>query len=176
MKKSTLLLSAISLSLAGLSLTAVANTIAADDFVEEASAQGIAEVEAGKLALQKSTSASVKAFAQQMIADHTAANSELAAVAARKNLELDSEAELLSKAKAFALKQRDGESFDAAYASNQVAAHERAIELFQKGAKSDDADIRAYAAAALPKLEKHLHKAHDLAASTAAIKIEKKTK
>jgi len=177
MKKTNILLaSVISLSLSTFSLLATANTIDADDFVEDASAAGIAEIEAGKLALQKSSSSAVKVFAQKMIDDHTAANKELAAVAKSKKLEVSTDAELMNKAKAFALKQRDGESFDVAYANNQVAAHEKAIELFQKGAKSDDADIRAFAAGAIPKLETHLHEAHELAASTSATKMEKKAK
>lgn len=175
MKKTTILLTGLlSLSLSTFSLLAAANTIDADDFIEEASAKGIAEVEAGKLALQKSSSVEVKTFAQKIIEDHTAANNELAALAKSKNLKIATDAELLNKAKAFALKQRDGESFDAAYANNQVSAHEKAIELFQKAAKSDDADIRAYAAKALPTLETHLHEAHELAASASATKIEKK--
>lgn len=177
MKKTNfLLVSALSLSLTSFSLMATADSIDADDFIEDASAQGIAEIESGKLALQKSSSLPVKAFAQQMIDEHTLVNNELAALARSKNLKIDSDAELLNKAKAFALKQRSGESFDAAYAHNQVAEHEKAIELFQSAAKSDDADIRAFAAAALPKLQAHLSKAHELAASTTAIKEEKKAK
>lgn len=82
----------------------------------------------------------------------------------------------MTKAKAFALKQRDGESFDAAYASHQVVAHEKTLALFQKGAKSDDADIAAFATTTLPKLEQHLHGAHDLSAATTAMKAEKKAK
>lgn len=73
--KSLTLVAGIMLSLGAFS--ALTNTIDADDFVESASASGIAEIEAGKLALQKSISPQVKVFAQKMIDDHTAANSEL---------------------------------------------------------------------------------------------------
>jgi putative membrane protein len=140
--------------------------IDADDFVDEASAKGIAEVEAGKLALQKSTSSAVKSFAQKMIDDHTKANAELTAIAKTKKLEVASESELKNKAKAFILKQRDGESFDEAYANNQVMAHEETIELFKKGLTTDDPDISAYARSTLPKLEHHLQMAQDLARQT----------
>ena len=176
MKKTNILLAgAFFLSLNSFSMLAMAeNTIDADDFVEEASAKGIAEIETSKLALQKGVSPDVKTFAQKMIDDHTAANKELAAVAARKKLEVDTEAELMAKAKKMMLKQRDGESFDAAYATGQVAAHESTIALFQKGAKSTDADIAAFATATLPKLEHHLHMAHDLAAKTSTTKSEVK--
>src|SRR5690349_3203992 len=120
--------SAIALMLSMPCVSFAADTIDADDFVEEASAKGIAEINDSKLALQKSSSAAVKAFAQKMIDDHTAANQELAAIAKRKNLDIADDAELMNKAKAFALKQREGESFDAAYAKGQVAAHEQTIE------------------------------------------------
>ncbi|HSC67775.1 MAG TPA: DUF4142 domain-containing protein [Cellvibrio sp.] len=146
--------------------------IDADDFVDEASAKGIAEVEAGNLALKKSTSADVKAFAQQMIADHTKANAELARIAKTKKLEVATEAELTNKAKALILKQRDGESFDEAYANNQVTAHKETIELFKEGLHTEDADINAFAKATLPKLEHHLQMAEALARKTKALNAD----
>lgn len=142
-----------------------ADKVDADDFVDEASAGGIAEIEGGKLALEKSTSASVKTFAQQMIDDHGAANRELAVLAREKDLEVATEAELMNKAKALILKLRDGEDFDEAYANNQVVAHEKTIELFKEAAASDDKEIAAFASKTLPKLEHHLQMARDLAAS-----------
>lgn len=140
----------------------------AEDFIDEASAKGIAEIEAGRLALQKSNSADVREFAQQMITDHTAANNELRQIAQRKNFKVADEAELMNKAKAFILKQRDGESFDQAYANNQVVAHEQTIELFRDATRADDAEIKAFAAKTLPKLEQHLQKAKELQRKTGA--------
>lgn len=141
---------------------AAKDTIDADDFVDEASAKGVAEVETSKLALEKSSSADIKAFAQQMITDHTAANMELAGIARSKNLEVADEAELANKAKKFVLEQRDGESFDEAYAKNQVEAHKDTIELFKKAAVSNDVELAAFAKATLPKLEHHLEMAREL--------------
>lgn len=142
-----------------------ADKIDADDFVDEASAKGLAEIESSKLALSKSTSTDIKAFAQKMITDHSAANTELAGIAGRKNIEVADEAELLTKAKKFVLEQRDGESFDEAYAKNQVAAHEVTIELFERAAISDDAEIAAFAKKTLPKLQHHLKMAQELVAA-----------
>lgn len=48
-----------------------------DNFVDEASAKGIAEIETAKMALEKGTSEDVKQFAQKMIDDHTKANQQL---------------------------------------------------------------------------------------------------
>jgi putative membrane protein len=159
-----LLTGALLFAFSAICSTAMAkDTIDADDFVEDASAAGVAEIETAKLALQKSTSGDVKTFAQAVINDHTAANRELASIAAKKKLKVSTEAELMSKAKEAILKQRDGESFDAAYANNQVKAHEDAIALFKKASVSADADLASFAVATLPKLEHHLHLAQGLA-------------
>ena len=147
------------------SLTFAADKIDADDFVDEVSAKGIAEVESAKLALEKSTSTDIKAFARKMITDHSATNVELAGIASRKKLDIADDAELGAKAKEFILKHRDGESFDEAYANNQVEAHKDTIELFQRAAVSDDADIAAFAKKTLPTLEHHLKQAKELAAA-----------
>lgn len=84
----------------------------ADDFVEDASAKGIAEVQVGKLAQdEKGVSADVKEFAKQMVTDHTAANEKLAAIAKSKNLEVSEDPMLMDKAKAMILEMRE-KSFD----------------------------------------------------------------
>lgn len=145
------------------SLAFAIDKIDADDFVEEVSAMGVAEVEAAKLALEKSSSIDVKAFAQKIITDHSAVNMELAGIAASKNLEVSDEAEMTTKAKKFVLEQRDGESFDEAYANNQVEAHKDTIELFKRAAMSDDKEVAAFAHQNLPKLEQHLKTAQQLA-------------
>ncbi|WP_225775061.1 DUF4142 domain-containing protein [Pseudomonas sp. Marseille-Q5115] len=136
----------------------------AEDFVDDASAKGIAEIEAGKLAEQKSQSADVKTFAQMMIKDHTAANEKLKGIATAKKLEVASDAELMDKAKKMILDIRE-ESFDKSYANNQVKAHEQTIEIFQKEAnEGKDPELKAFAKETLPKLEAHLKAAKELAA------------
>jgi putative membrane protein len=142
------------------------DTVDAKNFVEEASAKGLAEIESSKLALNKSNTPAVRKFAEAMIADHTKANEELAAIARSKKLKVSDEPELLNKAKAKILKQRDGQSFDEAYANNQVMAHEQTLELFQKAANSKDAEVKAFARKTLPKLQHHLEKARELQANT----------
>nr|WP_314487000.1 DUF4142 domain-containing protein [uncultured Pseudomonas sp.] len=143
---------------------ALAATSAAD-FVDEASAKGIAEVEAGKLALEKSQSADIKTFAQMMIDDHTKANEKLKAIAQQKNIKVATDAELLDKAKKLILDIRE-ESFDRSYANNQVKAHEDTIKLFQEEVnEGKDAEVKAFAGDTLPKLKAHLEAARKLAAA-----------
>jgi putative membrane protein len=136
-----------------------------DNFVDEASAKGMAEIETARMALDKGTSEDVKQFAQMMIDDHTKANQELAQLAQQKDLEMSDEATLMDKAKAMILKLRDGENFDEAYANNQVVAHEQTIELYQEYVeRGENADLKQFAEKTLPKLEEHLTQAKDLQA------------
>ncbi len=137
-----------------------------EEFVDEASAKGLAEIEAAKMALKKSTSQDVKKFAQMMIDDHTEANRKLKQIAQQKGLEVADEADLMNKAKAMILKLREGESFDEAYANNQVVAHEQTIELFRSYIQEgQDQEIKAFAQETLKKLEMHLREAQSLAAA-----------
>lgn len=138
----------------------------ASDFVEEASAKGLAEVQTGRLALEKAKSQDVKKFAQRMIEDHSSANQQLAALAKGANIKVADEAALTDKAKAMILKQRDGEDFETAYANNQVAAHEQTIELFSSYIETGkNAALKAFAQQTLPALKHHLEMAKALQAA-----------
>lgn len=135
-----------------------------DDFVEDASAKGVAEVEAGKLAQEKGSAADVKSFADMMVKDHTMANQKLKAIADSKKLEVSTNAQLMDKAKSMILELRTAKSFDQAYANNQVKAHEATIKLFEDEASNGkDPELKAFAAETLPKLKTHLMHAQALA-------------
>lgn len=142
-----------------------------NDFVDKAAAGGIAEVETSRLALEKSSSADIKAFANMMITDHSKANDELAALAKKHDIEVPDSTTIVKQAKEKILDLRD-ESFDAAYANNQVKAHEDTVELFKKEANTvtDDktkgaTDLKGFAQKMLPALEKHLQMAKKLQAA-----------
>src|SRR5690349_8357013 len=83
-------LGAALIGLAG--LPASAELSAADrEFAMKAASGGMAEVQTGQLADQRSTSPQIKQFAQRMIADHTAANNELMQIAKQGNITLPSQ-------------------------------------------------------------------------------------
>jgi putative membrane protein len=139
-----------------------------NDFVDKAAAGGIAEVETSRLALEKSSSADIKAFANMMITDHSKANNELAALAKKHDIEVPDSTTLVKQAKEKILDLRD-ESFDAAYANNQVKAHEDTLSLFKKEANTVTNDkvkgateLKGFAQKMLPALEKHLQMAKKL--------------
>lgn len=134
-----------------------AQSIDAEDFVDEASAKGMAEIETGKLALEKGT-AKTREFAQQMIEDHRALNGHLTELARTSNIKISDDAGVMDKAKSMMLTMRD-DTFDRAYFTNQVEAHQETIELYKRAISSNLGEFSTFAKEALPKLEKHLEMA-----------------
>jgi putative membrane protein len=136
-------------------------------------AQGnMAEVDAGKMALEKSQNAEVKKFAQQMVDEHGSALADVQALARAKNVTLPDGAGAMAKTKATALKALSGNLFDKEYAKRSaVGDHESTLKLLQKIQKdSKDGDLKALAAKMQPTVEHHLMMAKELAASAAAAK------
>ena len=132
-----------------------------EDFVETASAKGIAEIETARMALDEGT-AQIHEFANRMIEDHTKANNELRDIARQQDLEVAYDPTLMDMAKAMMLSIRNDESFDDAYIENQINAHEETIELFERASHSDNDAIRAFAREKLPILREHLQMANEL--------------
>lgn len=128
-----------------------------EDFLESAAEAGYTEIAGSKLAQQKARSADVKAFAEQMIADHSKVGEQLAALAKSKGYTPPTEPSLIDKAKLKTLEMRD-EGFDKAYADEiGVAAHQDTVDLFKKAAEqAEDPEVKAFAAKTLPALEQHL--------------------
>lgn len=133
------------------------------DFMENAAQAGHTEIEGSKLAQTHAKSADVKAFADQMIKDHTKVGEELTELAKSKGYVVPTGPSLMQKATLKTLDMRD-ESFDEKYATQiGVSAHEDAVKLFQKAAtEGRDPDIKAFAVKTLPSLEQHLEMAKAL--------------
>jgi len=130
---------------------------APEGFMTEAARGGMAEVELSRLATTKSQNAEVKKFANQMIQDHTNANTELKQLAGKKNVTLPTELDAAHKATKDKLSGLAGAEFDKEYVSAMVADHEKTVALFQSQASGGtDADAKAFAAKTLPKLQGHL--------------------
>jgi len=126
-----------------------------DKFWTEAAQGGMAEVELAKLALQKSQNADVKKFAQTMVTDHSKANDELKALAAKKNVVLPTDIGS-HKSTLDDLSKKSGADFDKAYVEAMVDDHQEDVDFFDDHTKSSDADIKAFATKTLPVIKSHL--------------------
>lgn len=134
-------------------------------FATTAANGGMAEVELGKLALQKSANAQVKDFATMMVNDHGKANEELMAIAKTKNITLPIDMDEEHKKKADDLNKKTGNDFDKDYVAAMVDGHKKTLKLMQDQAKDGkDAELRAFAAKTAPIVQTHLdmiNKIHD---------------
>jgi putative membrane protein len=135
-----------------------------EDFVLEASASDVFEIESSKLALQKGNDAT-KTFAQQMIADHEKTTAELKALLATGKVKGQPVATLTDDFKGDVddLAKLTGDDFDEQYIDDQVEAHEDAVDLFKRYAEEgENAELKAWAAKTLPALQHHYQMAQDL--------------
>jgi putative membrane protein len=164
MNKITLAIATLAFALPGALVVAADNPDAA--FYKKAAEGGLAEVELGRLAQEKSANQSVKDFGAMMVTDHSAANDKLKAIAERKSIKLPTSPSVGQMASKTKLEVLSGNTFDKSYIKGMVKDHQEDIEEFQKEATSgQDADAKAYAAATLPTLKKHLKSIQSIAAT-----------
>ena len=147
----------------GTSTAADAGKLARADkgMLDDLAQANIAEIESGKMALEKSQNAEIKKFAQQMIDDHNSALAEVQALARAKGVTVPDGPGVMAKTKATAMKALSGNLFDTEYAKRSgVGDHEATIKLLNKIQKdAKDADLKALAGKMLPKVEAHLEMA-----------------
>jgi putative membrane protein len=120
------------------------------------------EVAMGKMAQDKGGTQAVKDFGKMLVTDHSAANDKLEALAASANVPVTdalSDEAMAAKPKMEAM---SGATFDAAFKTMAIEAHQKDIAKYEAQAKSNDAQTAAYAEATLPVLRKHLQTAEAL--------------
>ena len=124
----------------------------------------MAEIEAGKLALSKSQKADVKAFAQQMVDDHTKALNDVTQLAQNKGVILPTAPDARHQAMAAKLGKLEGAAFDKAYMKQAGVDDHKAVhaKLKKDEAQAKDPDVKALAAKMLPTVEQHLHSAQGM--------------
>jgi putative membrane protein len=134
------------------------------DFVKEVAISDMFEIESSKLAQEKGNAAE-KAFASQMITDHTKTSTELKGLVTSGKVKAELPAALDSshQSKLDKLKSESGKDFSSDYDSIQVSAHKDAVSLFERYAKGgDNADLKDWAGKTLPTLKHHLEMAENL--------------
>ena len=147
------------------------------DFVDNLTIAGMAEVELGRMAMERSDNDWVKQFGDMMVRDHSKAGEELKQIAMKYAIPtpagLDQKHQDL-KAKLSTLK---GAEFDREYMNAMVEGHEDVMDRLQTRASEDrfgddkgtvtpersdnpvEASINEWAADALPRVRHHLDEA-----------------
>lgn len=142
------------------------------EFIEQTSVRSMAIIGAAEIALEVSRSQEVKAFAQKFISEYETVMNGVRELAETKNIEIAEENELKDRAKNLIFKERDQNSFDVAYANNQLPAVQQMILMFQEAADSTDYEVRNFAVSTLPQLRRHLLMTEQLYAGTAETKTD----
>lgn len=133
------------------------------DFMTKASYANRGKIDFAQLALTRSTNDSVKAFAEMIIADHTAALTSLESLATRYNFSLPGTIDSVHVALKLKLIGFSGYSFDTAYINGQIKDHTTALNLYRNEISNGfEPVIKKYAAEHLPHLEMHLQEADSL--------------
>ena len=127
------------------------------EFVKKAAIGGMAEVELGRVAMQRAARPAVRSFGERMVADHGRGNTELAALARSKGMDVSTTLDTTHQAMRDRLSGLSGADFDRAYMSEMVRDHTEDVALFESAAQTaSDADVKAFAARSLPMLRDHL--------------------
>lgn len=126
-------------------------------FVVTAAADGMAEVNLGKVAEVKASSTRIKNFAAMMVSDHSKAGNALADIAKSKNITLPAAPDTSAQQKAQELAKKSGKAFDKDYVNTMVEGHKNAVKLFEDASQNlKDPDLKAFAIKTLPTLKMHL--------------------
>lgn len=134
------------------------------EFGAMASISNLFELESSTLALEMASSADVKAFAQQMITDHTKAAQDMAPAAAEEGIMPAEELDERHQDMLDALSGLEGEEFDAAYIEAQALAHDEAVALFEGySVNGEEGPLKTFATATLPTLQSHRDHVHGMA-------------
>jgi putative membrane protein len=143
------------------------------EFATDAADASLLEVKLGDLAQTKGSSAQVKELGKMMVADHTKATEELAALAGQKNISLPQTLSEKSQKKFDDLASKTGVDFDKEYSKAMVEGHKDVLSKFKKESEDGkDTDLRSWAEGKLPVLQHHLSMAEQT--EEAVKKIAKK--
>lgn len=127
-------------------------------FVIQASISNLQEISAGNLAAQKASRPDVKAFGQQMVADHTKAQTALMQLAKSKGYQVPAAATTPPPPEPMLVKA-SGKDFDRIYVHMMVPGHQQTVLKYQTYAvNGKDPDVKKYAAQTLPVVKGHLEK------------------
>ena len=148
-------------------------------FVNDMAVAGMAEVELGRMAADRASSADVKSFGQMMVTDHTKANEELKPIASQLNIQPTTQLDQKHRDLANRLSKMKGTEFDREYMSAMVQGHQEVLSKLHAraghqtagaasqtaggaSAASGEQALTQWAAKTAPTVQQHLDRAKDI--------------
>jgi putative membrane protein len=133
-------------------------------FLRKAAEGGLAEIQLGKLAVEKASADDVKAFGQKMVNDHTQLNDSMSPIAQAKGVALPRKMSKADQAEYDKLNTLAGETFDKEYIVYMVKDHHADLREFRTEATStSDPDLKAAVDKAVQVIREHMVLADKLA-------------
>ena len=131
-------------------------------FITDAIKGNLSEIALGQLAAKKGTSEGVRRYGKTLAADHTQANDDASAVAAKLNLTPPAEPSAEGRKEQSRLRRLSGRAFDNAFLNYMIKDHELDIQEFEDQVKAGNGETSKMAERQLPTLRKHLEMARAL--------------
>jgi putative membrane protein len=141
-------------------------TLNSDDqqFALQAAWAGMAEIRLSQLVRDRAGTDEIREFGQHMIHDHTEANEELRQLVTRKGIQVSEELDREHTDAMNRLSGLRGKDFDREYIDVMVRDHRKVIAEFEREAQQGgDEELKRWAGMTLPKLQRHLEMAEDIA-------------
>ena len=135
-------------------------------FLRQAALSDNSEIQVGQLAQARGSSPAAREAGRMLQADHRASQQAAAPLMARYRVRPPVGVLPEARVAMRRLQTLRGRAFDRELATFNIAAHQRAIALFQAQARTGDRDTAAFARAQLPVLRHHLQMARDLLRQT----------
>lgn len=148
----------------GMASAGTMGSSSAESFVSSAGVGNLYEIEAARIALQRSASEPVRAFARMMIDDHMTATHHMMS-ALRMNevrlhhpsLQAPTELDTRRGSMIDNLRKADDADFDARYIDQQKMAHSETLTLLKGYADGgDNPQLQSLARSAIPMIEHHM--------------------
>jgi putative membrane protein len=133
------------------------------EFLVEAMRTGLAEIQLGELAAQRSDNPRVRDYGAKLKSDHTAQVAEIERMLQPLRVTIPAEPSAEAQTHHAALARLAGEQFDAAFLEMMIASHTEAIEKYGAQTHANpDRTLSDFASKSLPVLREHLAVAESL--------------
>lgn len=143
------------------------STIDDRQFVRDAVIAGLSNVELGRLAAEKASSADVRQFGKQLLDHQTKTNDQLKQVANQQNISIPDALGSKHQSQIDKVAKLSGPEFDKAFLKQHLKEQETEVRDFSSEAqRGADPNVKTFAAGVLPNLQQELEAAKNLNRST----------
>ena len=125
-------------------------------FMMKADEGGHNEIGLSKVVLMKNPSATVRTYANKMVADHTKAGNELMPIAKKHGVALKGAMDAEHQAMREQMLKMSGPALEKQYMNQMVTDHEKTVALFKSEiTNGKEGDVKGFASKTLPVIQQH---------------------